>query len=222
MNAHNLMPHSQTPSPAAHPVHCAGSPEPSSALPPQRGAQVPSSLQGATGSTTRLVAAPQPQGKGSATLTAIPALASARPGSSYSALGAGFGPGERGSGGAGGRSPELPRARPRRSGLAAPRQALRRVQLHRLPPPHLALLPVSVGLQPLQHGQALRQALGGREQDVVVEEGGQDGADQGSDPEDLGASERAARGSAPLRSAPLPLPVERGPHAVNVIKRVSM
>lgn len=57
MNAQNLMPHSQTPSPAAHPVHCAGSPEPSSALPPQLGAQVPSSLQGATGSTTRLLAA---------------------------------------------------------------------------------------------------------------------------------------------------------------------
>lgn len=214
MNAQNLMPHSQTPSPAAHPVHCAGSPEPSSAVPPLLGAQVPSSLQGATGSTTRC---PPPQGKGSATLTAIPALASARPGSSYSALGAGFAPGERDSGGGGGRSPELPRARPRRSGLAAPRQALRRVQLHRLPPPHLAFLPVSVGLQPLQHGQALRQALGGREQDVVVEEGGQDGADQGSDPEDLGASERAARGSAPL-----PLPVEREPHAVKVIKRVCM
>lgn len=104
------------------------------------------------------------------------------------------------SGPAGGRS-ELPRAvraGPGRSGLAAPREALRRVQLHRLPPPHLALLPVGVGLQPLQHGQALRQALGGREQDVVVEEGAQDGSDQGSDPEDLrGAGGRLAGRAGP-------------------------
>lgn len=64
------------------------------------------------------------------------------------------------------------------------------MQLHRLPPPHLALLPVGVGLQPLEHGQALRQALGRREQDVVVEQGAQDGAHQGSDPEDLGRAER--------------------------------
>lgn len=70
------------------------------------------------------------------------------------------------------------------SGLAAAGQALRRVQLHRLAPPHLALLPVGVGLQPLEHRQALRQALGGREQHVVVEEGAQDGPHQGSDPED--------------------------------------
>lgn len=92
------------------------------------------------------------------------------------------------------RAPPSPRPGLARSGLAAPRQALRGMQLHRLPPPHLALLPVGVRLQPLQHRQALRQALGGREEDVVVEEGGQDGADQGSDPEDLGESERAAGG----------------------------
>lgn len=91
------------------------------------------------------------------------------------------------------------RSRPRgsSSGLAAPRRALRRVQLHRLPPPHLALLPVDVRLQALQHRQALRQALGGGEQQVVVEERAQDGADQGPDPEDLGGAERALASRTP-------------------------
>lgn len=109
------------------------------------------------------------------------------------ALGAPAGLGRRSWGRAGGRAGRL--------GLAAAREALRRVQLHRLPPPHLALLPVGVGLQPLQHGQALRQALGGREQDVVVEEGAQDGADQGSDPEDLRGERRALGAGAGARGA---------------------
>lgn len=72
------------------------------------------------------------------------------------------------------------------SGLAAARQALRRVELHRLPPPHFTFLPVGVGLQALEHCQALLQALCRGEQQVVVEEGADDGAHQGSDPEDLG------------------------------------
>lgn len=123
------------------------------------------------------------------------ALAAAPP----RAAGADFGPGLE-EGGLGGRQ-AVPRSSPppspgpragraARSGLAAPRRALRRVQLHRLPPPHLALLPVGVGLLPLEHGQALGQAFGRREQHVVVEQGAQDGAHQGSDPEDLGRAER--------------------------------
>lgn len=102
---------------------------------------------------------------------------------SYPALGTDGGPG-RGRGRAVGRLRCT--ALPGRSGLAAARQALRRVQLHRLPPPHFAFLPVSVRLQALEHRQALLQALGRGEQQVVVEEGTDDGAHQGSDPEDLG------------------------------------
>lgn len=45
------------------------------------------------------------------------------------------------------------------SGLAAARQALRRVELHRLPPPHFSFLPVGVGFQALEHCQTLLQAL---------------------------------------------------------------
>lgn len=142
---------------------------------------------------------------------AVPAAAPPR------VAGADFGPGLE-EGGLGGRQ-AVPRSSPppspgpragraARSGLAAPRRALRRVQLHRLPPPHLALLPVGVGLLPLEHGQALGQALGRREQHVVVEQGAQDGAHQGSDPEDLGRAERPVgagmRGRAPTPRAPQP------------------
>lgn len=152
----------------------AGSPEPSSdcslALHPQLGPQVPRLLQGAKGSTLHPSAA---SGQGSAMLTASPAalVRPCPPGNSYSALGAKFGPGEKerrmgpstsGRGRRGWRVPRSPGATwarrrplgappslgpgPGRSSLAAPREALRRVQLHRLPPPHLALLPVRVRL----------------------------------------------------------------------------
>lgn len=185
----------------------------SPALPPQLCPQVPRWLQGAKGLMIRPLAA-SGQGSAMLTASPAALVGPCPPGSSYSALGANCGhrekpggwalcftPGPAGVAGvpeprcnrgpkaAAWSSPE-PGAGPSgpgpgRSGLAAPRKALRRVQLHRLPPPHLALLPVGVRLQPLQHRQALRQALGGREQDVVVKEGPQDGADQGSDPEDL-------------------------------------
>lgn len=79
-----------------------------------------------------------------------------------------------------------------RSGLAAARQALRRVELHRLPPPHFAFLPVGVGFQALENCQALLQALCRGEQQVVVEKGAYDGAHQGSDPEDLDRREKKA------------------------------
>lgn len=87
-----------------------------------------------------------------------------------------------------------------RSSLAATRQALRRVELHRLPPPHFAFLPVGVGFQALEHCQALLQALCRGEQQVVVEEGADDGAHQGSDPEDLNRREKALAPAHPAGS----------------------
>lgn len=188
----------------------------SSALPPQLGAIVPNSLPGASGSPTCCPTQPQARGICQAHRGARGPGHSARLGSSYCALGAGFEPGERGSGGVAGGRASSP-SPSRRSGLAAAREALRGVQLHRLPPPHFALLPVGVGLQPLQHRQALRQALGGREQHVVVEERGHDGAHQGSDPEDLGGEREGGS-----RDAPLPVGVERGPCVVKGIKRSSV
>lgn len=146
----------------------------SPALLAQLGPQVPRFLQGPTGSTIRPLAA-SGQGSARLTSSPA-ALAGPRPpGSSYSALGAQLRTrgkeGQLGLSASGQGRPEWrvpgarcdlgpqapassfpePGAAPSgpghgRSGLAAPREALRRVQLHRLPPPHLALLPVGVRL----------------------------------------------------------------------------
>ena len=79
----------------------------SSALPPQLGAVVPNSLPGASGSPTCCPTQPQARGICQAHRGARGPGHSARLGSSYCALGAGFEPGERAPAGwrAGGRAP---------------------------------------------------------------------------------------------------------------------
>lgn len=90
---------------------------------------LPSSLPGDAGSTTCWPAQPQARGICQAHRGARGPGRSACLGSSYCALGAGFEPGERGSGGVAGGRASSP-SPSRRSGLAAAREALRGVQLH--------------------------------------------------------------------------------------------
>lgn len=76
-----------------------------------------------------------------------------------------------------------------------PGEALWGVQLHRLPPPDLALCPVLLGLEALEDGESLREGLGLRAQDVVVDDGGCGCPNQGAHPEDLGERERQELGA---------------------------